>query len=73
MITYLKMKRAEWKVKGAFYQLILDLMKNSKDIIKLGENLFTTLKDTPADAFEAKLVSNLAELIHNDKKEKEEK
>ena len=48
MITYLKMKRNEWKVKAYFYAMILKFVDEQKDIFAALENLSGVLKDTPA-------------------------
>ena len=47
MITYLKMKRNEWKVKAYFYATILKFMDEQKDIFAALENLSGVLKDSP--------------------------
>ena len=48
MITYLKMKRNEWKVKAYFYAMILKFINEQKDIFATLENLSGILKDSPA-------------------------
>lgn len=50
MITYLKMKRNEWKVKAQFYGMIAHMIDNQKDIITTLEKLYNILKDAPASA-----------------------
>ena len=47
MITYLKMKRNEWKVKDYFYAMILKFIDEQKDILATLENLSGVLKDSP--------------------------
>ena len=47
MITYLKMKRNEWKVKAYFYAMILKFIDEQKDILATLENLSGVLKDSP--------------------------
>ena len=47
MITYLKMKRNEWKVKAYFYAMILKFMNEQKDIFAALENLSGVLKESP--------------------------
>ena len=47
MITYLKMKRNEWKVKAYFYAMILKFIDEQKDIFATLENLSGVLKDSP--------------------------
>ena len=48
MITYLKMKRNEWKVKAYFYVMILKFIDQQKDIFAALENLSGVLKDSPS-------------------------
>ena len=45
MINYFKMKRNEWKVKARFYEMIVNLMDNQKEITTALENLYVALKD----------------------------
>lgn len=45
MINYFKMKRNEWKVKARFYEMIVNLMDNQKEITTALENLYAALKD----------------------------
>ena len=52
MITYLKMKHAEWKVKKMFFSSILTIINNRKDILKLMQKVYTALKDVPMDDFQ---------------------
>ncbi len=67
MITYFKMKKNEWKVKGAIYKMIAAVMDNQKDIIEFVQKLFTSLKDVPAEELQKELISKIAELIHNER------
>lgn len=48
MITYLKMKRNEWKVKAYFYTMVLKLIDEQKDIFATLENLSGVLNDSPS-------------------------
>lgn len=47
MITYLKMKRNEWKVKAHFYAMILKFIDEQKDLFATLENLLDLLNDSP--------------------------
>ena len=47
MITYLKMKHAEWKVKKIFFETILTVIDNQKDILELMQKMYIALKDVP--------------------------
>lgn len=69
MIRYLKMKRAEWKVKAMLYGTIAALMDNQKDVLELLQKMYVALKDVPAEELRREFVSRLAELIHSESKE----
>lgn len=64
MITYLRMKRNEWKVKTLFFGLIVSVMNDQKDILELVQKLYTSLKDVPADQLRSELMGKIAELVH---------
>ena len=69
MITYIKYKFNEWKVKEIFYGAIVQLMDNQdeiKDMINLIKKLYEELKDIPAEDLQKEFVSKLAEIIHNE-------
>lgn len=69
MIRYLKMKRAEWKVKAMLYGAIAALMEHQKDVLELLQKMYVALKDVPAEELRREFVSRLAELIHSESKE----
>ncbi len=66
MITYLKMKYFEWKVKKMFYGTIVTFMNNQTEILDLLQNLYTALKDVPVDELQKEFVNKFAEIIHNE-------
>ena len=69
MITYIKYKFSEWKVKVMLYGTIIQIMDNQdeiKDIINLVKKLYEELKDIPAEDLQKEFVSKLAEIIHNE-------
>ena len=73
MITYIKYKFNEWKVKKLFYGAIVQLMDNQdeiKDILDLVKRLYEELKDVPTDDLQKEFVSALAEIIHNENPKK---
>lgn len=73
MITYFRMKRNEWKVKAMFYGTIIQIMDNQdeiKDFINLAKKLYEELKDIPTDELQKEFVSSLANIIHNENKNK---
>ena len=72
MITYIKYKFNEWKVKKIFYGAIVQLMDNQdeiKDMINLVKKLYEELKDIPAEDLQKEFIGKLAEIIHSDNKE----
>lgn len=72
MITYLKMKYFEWKVKKMFYGTIVAFLNNQDEILSLLKNLYTVLKDVPAEKLQKEFVNKFAEIIHNENKDKAE-
>ena len=72
MITYIKYKFNEWKVKKTFYGTIIQIMDNQdeiKDMVDLVKRLYEELKDTPTEDLQKEFIGKLAEIIHNDNKE----
>ena len=72
MINYFRMKKAEWKIKAMFYGTIAALIDNQKDIIGLLKKMYTVLKDVPAEELQKEFISKLAEIIHEEGKDKTE-
>lgn len=70
MITYFKMKHLEWKVKKMFYGTICAFMDSKKEISDLLQNLYASLKDVPVDDLQKEFVDKLAEMIHDENKER---
>ena len=69
MITYIKYKRNEWKVKAMLYGTIAQIMDNQdeiKDVIDLVKRLYEELKDVPTEDLQKEFISTLAEIIHNE-------
>ena len=69
MITYIKYKFNEWKVKAMFYRTIAQIMDNQdeiKDMLDLVKRLYEELKDVPTENLKKEFVSKLAEIIHNE-------
>ena len=69
MITYIKYKFNEWKVKEIFYGAIVQLMDNQDEIkgmINLVKKLYEELKDIPAEDLQKEFIGKLAEIIHNE-------
>lgn len=72
MFTYWKMKRNEWKIKAMLYGTIATLFDNQKDVIELLKKMYTALKDVPAEELQKEFISKLAEIIHEESKDKTE-
>lgn len=68
MINFIRMKRAEWKVKAMFYGTIAALIDNQKEIVELLQKMYVALKDVSADELQKEFISKLAEIIHEDNK-----
>ena len=69
MITYIKYKFNEWKVKKIFYGAIVQLMDNQDEIknrINLVKKLYEELKDIPTEDLQKEFIGKLAEIIHNE-------
>ena len=69
MITYIKYKFNEWKVKKIFYGAIVQLMDNQdeiKDMLDLVKRLYEELKNVHTEDLQKEFVSKLAEIIHNE-------
>ena len=69
MITYIKYKFNEWKVKKIFYGAIVQIIDNQdeiKDLLDLVKKLYEELKDIPAEDFQKEFIGKLAEIIHNE-------
>ena len=74
MITYIKYKFNEWKVKAIFYGAIVQIMDNQdeiKDMINLAKKLYGELKDIPAEDLQKEFIGKLAEIIHNENPKKD--
>lgn len=68
MINFIRMKRAEWKVKAMFYGTIATLIDNQKEVIELLQKMYIAFKDASADDLQKEFISKLAEIIHEDNK-----
>ena len=74
MITYIKYKRNEWKVKAMLYGTIAQIMDNQdeiKDMINFVKKLYEELKDIPAEDLQKEFIGKLAEIIHNENPKKD--
>ena len=69
MITYIKYKFNEWKVKAMLYGTIAQIMDNQdeiNDMINLVKKLYEELKDIPTEDLQKEFIGKLAEIIHNE-------
>lgn len=64
MIRYFMMKRNEWKVKTMLYGTIASVMDENKDVIGFIQRLYGALKDVPMENLRKELISNIAQLAH---------
>ncbi len=72
MVNYFRMKKNERKVKAMLYSTITTLLDNQKDVLKLLQKMYVALKDVPVEELRTEFVSKLAEIIHEENKEKTE-
>lgn len=63
---YFRMLKNKWKIKAIFYEAIANAIDNHKDILKLIQNLFISLKDIPVEQLHDEFINKLAEIIHNE-------
>lgn len=65
MITFIKMKYKEWKLKLAFYSMIETVIKEQDDIISTIASIYESLKGTTGQELQDKLITAIAELAHD--------
>lgn len=65
MITYIKMKIKEHRIKLALYSSIEKVMDEKSDIINTIQALYLSIQDTPINELQEKFITALAEVIHN--------
>lgn len=75
MITLIKMKYKEWKLKLALYTVIEAVIKEHEDIFMTIANVYSSVKDTPVQELQDMLITAIAELANNqiDKERETEK
>lgn len=72
MINYFRMKKAEWKIKVTFWSAIASIIDNQKEVLNLLQKMYIALKNVPAEELQKEFVTKLAEIIHNENKDKTE-
>lgn len=70
--NYFRMKKNEWKIKAMIYSTIATLIDNQKEVLELLHKMYVTLKDVPAEELQKEFVAKLAEIIHDENKDKTE-
>ncbi len=70
--NYFRMKKSEWKIKAMLYGTVATLIDNQKEVLELLHKMYIALKDIPAEDLQKELVAKLAEIIHNENKDKTE-
>jgi len=64
------MKKTERKLKIMLYSVIETIIDEKKDIVKLLQDLYVSLKDVPIDELRSEFMGKLAEIIHEENKNK---
>lgn len=64
MITLIRMKYKEWKLKLALYTVLEAVAAEQKDTAALLSRLYVSLKDVPLDKLRGEFLGKLAEVIH---------
>ena len=64
MITLVRMKYKEWKLKLALYTVLEAVAAEQKDTAALLSRLYVSLKDVPFDELRGECLGKLAEGIH---------
>ncbi len=66
MITYFRMKLAEWKVKGLFYGTIASFIDDKSSRIQTILNLIDSVKGLTGEELRTEFISGLAGIIHDE-------
>lgn len=66
IIKWFKNKVMEIEMKHALYSTIEEFAKEQEDIIKFVKNLYVVLKDVPVEELRKELISNIAQLAHDE-------
>lgn len=73
MITYFKMKMAEWKVKGLFYGTIASFVDNKSGRLQTILNLVDSVKGLTGEELRTEFISGLAGIIHDEAEQERQK
>ena len=66
MITYFRMKMAEWKVKGLFYGTIASFVDDKSGRLQTILNLIDSVKGLTGKELRPEFITSLAGIIHNE-------
>lgn len=66
IIKWFKNKVFEIEMKHALYSAIKEFTKEQENIIKFVKNLYVALKDVPIEDLRKELISNIAQLAHDE-------
>ena len=66
MITYWKMKMAEWKVKGLFYGTVVSFVDSKSGRLQTILNLIDSVKGLTGEELRTEFISGLAGIIHDE-------
>lgn len=66
MITYFRMKMAEWKVKGLFYGTIASFVDNKSGKLQTILNLIDSFKGLTGEELRTEFISGLAGIVHDE-------
>ncbi len=55
MINYIRMKRAEWKIKATLYNAIAAFIDNQKEILELLQKIYIAFKDVSAEDLQKRI------------------
>lgn len=62
--NWFRMKQKEIKCKLAVFTALETLLKEKQDMVRLAGDIYASLKDTPADELQEKLIAAAASLSH---------
>ena len=64
MFTYFKMKKAELKVKAAFYETIAKIIDEKSDVVTMVKSLYESCQGLTGDDLRDAILDRVAELVH---------
>lgn len=70
--TISEWRKSEWKIKAMIYSTIATLIDGQKEILELLQKMYIALKDVTVEELQKEFVVKLAEIIHDENKDKTE-